>query len=307
MTAFLQWVMAGRMQAAAFASLCFALGLLLPPATLAGAATVGLAGLRHGWLEALGVAGISALVLAGAGAVMAGQPLYGLSVLVLGVVMAGLGAAVQRTGQLLAGVFGAALLGVAVVFGFHAALGDPAAWWMEFITEVAGPALDESGMLAGEEDPEVMVRRAASMMTGVLGGVFFIGVMLSLLLARWAQARLDRPGAFQHEFHSLRLPPSAALTGVAIIGIAAVGVPGIGAIARDLGVLAGSIFLVPGIALVHGLVGITSAHVGWLIAFYAVLLVFLPQAVLLIAALGMADSLFDFRARLRSGTSSGDT
>lgn len=289
--------MAGRLKAAGFVALFVALGLLLPPASVIAGGIIALAALRHGLFEALGVTTLAALIIGALGLATLGQPWYGLGVLAMGVPMAALGEAVRRTGRLITGFYGAALVGVAVVLGLHALLGAPAEWWAEFIGEVVAPG-DADGLLAGETDPEGLVDRAAMMMTGVLGGALFLSLTLSLFLARWGHAVLENPGGFRNEFHGLRLPPAAVVAALLVIGLAALQIPGIAGLAVDLAVLAGSAFLVAGVALVHGLLGATGSHGAWLIAFYGVLVIFLPQAVLLVAGMGLVDGLADFRSRL---------
>jgi hypothetical protein len=117
-------------------------------------------------------------------------------------------------------------------------------------------------------------------------------VMIALLLARWAQAKLYNPGGFRTEFHQLRLPLPLA-----------VGLIAGSALAGPLGPGLEMLFVLPlllaGLALVHGVVGLKGWGVGPLWALY---LVWLPLFFLVTPGLmltALIDSGLNFRARLR--------
>ena len=52
------------------------------------------------------------------------------------------------------------------------------------------------------------------------------------------------------------------------------------------------------IVLVHGVVARLGAQRFWLVGFYVLMVLALPQLAMFLAVLGLADSWFDFRGRL---------
>jgi hypothetical protein len=128
-----------------------------------------------------------------------------------------------------------------------------------------------------------------------------ISACLVLLVGRWWQSLLYKPGAFQAEFHALRLSWNQVLVVFAVIVLL---MQGLDSLSDDkLGMVIAPSFTIPillsGIALVHGLVAIAGMSVHWLGMFYVALLfvghlIYLP---LLVTAL--LDVVFDFRSRFR--------
>jgi hypothetical protein len=127
-----------------------------------------------------------------------------------------------------------------------------------------------------------------------------------LLIGRWWQSLLYKPGAFQTEFHNLRLTRNQVLVVFVIIVVL---MQGLQSLSDDnLGMVIAPLFTIPlllsGIALVHGLVAIAGVSAHWLGFFYMALifighLVYLP---LIVTA--MIDVVIDFRSRFRRSKSS---
>ena len=69
--------------------------------------------------------------------------------------------------------------------------------------------------------------------------------------------------------------------------------------ARDLLVLIATVCSFQGLALVHAVVTALGLHKGWLLGLYALLVVALPQIGMVLSALGLTDSMLDFRRRFR--------
>jgi len=128
-----------------------------------------------------------------------------------------------------------------------------------------------------------------------------LSACLVLLIGRWWQSLLYKPGAFQIGFHTLRLSWNQVLVVFVIIVLL---MQGLDSLSDDkLGMVVAPLFTIPillsGIALVHGLVAIAGMSVHWLGMFYMALLlvghlIYLP---LLVTAL--LDVVFDFRSRFR--------
>lgn len=122
-----------------------------------------------------------------------------------------------------------------------------------------------------------------------------LSACLVLLIGRWWQSLLYRPGAFQEEFHGLRLSLNLAF----IISLAMFLLMQVAGWGYALAAMFSIPILLTGIALVHSLVKIAGMSVHWLGMFYLGLILmghFLYLPLLIIALL---DTAFDFRNRLK--------
>jgi hypothetical protein len=57
------------------------------------------------------------------------------------------------------------------------------------------------------------------------------------------------------------------------------------------------LFMVQGVAVVHGIVAIRAAHRGWLAAMYLLLFILMPMSLFAIALTGFFDHWLDYRKR----------
>lgn len=147
---------------------------------------------------------------------------------------------------------------------------------------------------------EVMLAPEPLLLLGMLAWMMAISALGSLLLGRWWQAILYNPGGLGQEFRGLRLaaPLALALTaGVVLCEFAPVDY-------TAWGNLLGLPLFLAGIGLVHHVVAVSHLGAHWLAVFYVCLVFLLGPVGLLLAGLGLLDSLVDVRARLaRRGTS----
>ena len=291
------YIMRGRMQAVLVASVAAMLSMLLPPLSYFSGATIGLVTLRAGNRPGLGVilgAGVAVAVLT---LVTMGSPVPAL-VFAIGLwgpvwVMAN---RLRRTVRLSDSLLLAGLFGAVLVIAFYAVVGEPATWWHQYLLELFKPALQATG----DETKRTaqLIVNLSQVMTGTMAAGLSLTLAGSLLLGRWWQALLYHPGGFRQEFHGLRLGRRLSSgTVVLLIGILlASGTLKLMAI--DLLFVAMALHLLQGLATVHGLVGRSKAHIGWLIGLYVLLLLppTMTQTALTLAVAGFADSWFDFRA-----------
>lgn len=130
---------------------------------------------------------------------------------------------------------------------------------------------------------------------------------LVLLLARWWQSLLFKPGAFQLEFHAMRLNWNQVLVLVVLMGLSIQGLNQISlggpALEGTLGLVLAPVFIIPMllacIALVHGLVAIAGGNSNWLGAFYISLLLLWNFIYIPLIIIALLDVVFDFRARFK--------
>lgn len=296
MRAFASFIVQRRVQAVLIAAGFALLSLLVPPAGYVSGAAVALVTLYRGALEGLLIIGGATAGAAVLALLMWGDAAPALA-FVLGMWLPlWLLAMVWRSTVSLAQTLQAAAgIGVVLVVLMHLVLSDPAAWWRDFL-DVLRPAMEQAGLFGSGEGVEHVLETAARAMTGLMAAGLVFSLMISLIIARWWQAALYNPGGFQREFHALRLGRGAAVALVVVLVLSLV--DGVAAVANDIAMVGVAMYLFQGLALVHRMVAAFHAHALWLVGLYVVMVLVAPQMVLLLSAMGFADTWLDFRARL---------
>ncbi|MCB1801002.1 MAG: hypothetical protein KDI82_04870 [Gammaproteobacteria bacterium] len=299
MKAFANWVMKGRMQAVIAATVLAILALLVTPLALVSSAVIMLAVQRQGWGEGLLVVGSALLALAGLGGLLFQMPVaVALIGTMLWVPAALLGGVLGRTGSLRLAIEAAAVLAGLLVLVQYAMLGDPAAFWADALNEFVTHRLQEETQAASNIGQ--LVEAMSGWMAGGVAATWLLGSVISLCLARYWSALIDRPGAFAEEFRQLRfgrwlllLVPVLLVAGVLVTG----GEPNLLAQLYIVGMV---LFMLQGLSVGHGLVADFGASPAWLVGLYLLLFLVAPQGATAIAIAGYADGWLDFRARARA-------
>lgn len=301
MNAFAAFILRGPGQAAsvACATLLLATVPLLAPLAWVSAAVLALVMLQLGPRPYAFATGVAVAALVAAGWLVLQQPLAAAVVAITAWVPAGLIALVlHRRARLDDALIAACLLGWLVVIGFHLGLDDPAQWWQQTLLQVMPPERVETEFGVPAARMREFIERAAPLMTGMLGASIVVGNVGSVLLARWLQAGLYHPGAFGNEFRGLRLGRVAAGVLVVLCAVAlALPVP----LLAGLSFVALAVYVFQGLAVAHGVVAGRQLGLAWLVGLYLLGVVALPQVVLALALVGVADAWLDFRARGRAG------
>ncbi len=294
------FVMRGRMQAAMAASVLALLSLLFPPVTLLSAAVVALVTLRHGLREGALLTGIATLACALLSLLALGVVLPVVSfVLMMWLPVWLLGGVLRASRSLGLALQVGLLMGLVVIAAQYTQGGDPVATWREAL-EPFVQSLVEAGIVAAT-DREGLLLTMAAWMPGVIAAGFLLQTQVALLLGRWWQAMLYNPGGFRQEFHQLRLGRPLAWATLGVLGLSAFAGAAGGHWLSYLDILLVAAWFLQGLAVVHAVVGLRRASVGWLVAVYALLLLAMPHMATLLALIGFADSWIDLRARLASG------
>lgn len=296
MRAVVALIMRGRSHAMTASALTAALSLLFPPLSYVSGAVIGLATLKQGPREGLLVI-IGSVLLSGVFSMLiAGTPKPALAFLAMTWLPAWLLAMVVRTtrSQGLA-VVAAAGLGVTAMLAMHVIVGDPAAWWRALLTEFFAPAM-QSAEASAVAQLELMVNAWAPRMTRIFGAVSVVGLVGTLLIARYWHAMLDNPGGFGREFRQLRLGRPAVGAG-AVVGIVSWTIGADSQLASDLAGPLSVMLAFQGLAVVHMLAHVRKVSVAWLVAMYGLLLVPPHLALPVLAVTGLVDGLIDLRAR----------
>ena len=302
MKALAEFIVKGRWQAVLVATACGVMTFMLPPFSTmlnyVAAAAVALVTLHVGLLQGLQVLLIAAVVT-----VLVYQ-LLGIHAAVIAVMVALLwvpcwvmAVILQMTRRLDQVLKAAVLFGGVLLLAVYGLYGDPVPWWIERLQGLQ-QLLEEAGLPLTNLSDEQLLHDIAALMTGLVLASLLLGVLGSLILARWWQSRLVHPGAFREEFCALRLGHAAGLLTLGMM-LAARFVEGSpGELIAQLAMLLLVPYLLVGLAVVHSLVAQTARSTVWLAVVY-ILLALIPQATLLLAGGGLLDTWVDFRRRLQ--------
>ncbi len=288
--------MRGPLQAVSIA-LAFALtGLLFAPSLVLGGAVIGLVVLREGLYEATKVAALAALCAGLVLQVAMGAGTSGLVVLLPWVPIlcaARILRASENQGRALA------TLGVFVggfALAIRQSLPDVDAFWRERLTQLAASVKNQGSQFLSPEE----ISAVAGVMHQASIGVMLLGLVGMLMLARWWQSELYKPGAFGEEFRALVLP-SWVVPVSGAVALAATflerGTLGAG-FAGDALVVLVLLFAAQGLSIAHERVLALKAPRAWLVGLYVCASLLPHVAATGLAATGIADFVADFR-RLR--------
>jgi hypothetical protein len=281
------YILSGRLQAAAITGTLTLVSWFLPPlAFLVSGVPIGLVTLRRGAMLGVQVAA-GAFLFISLIALLTGVPPAVAAGFAVGVWLPVWICALVLRNTESQGVMimAAGGLGMAFVAAMHLAVEDTAGWWRRWFE-----AWLESNMppeAAGQY--QQVLDAAIPLLNAMMGSALVVSLSATLLAARWWQALLFNPGGFQREFHTLKLPRMLALPTLIAI-IAAMTTEGtVQEIIRDLLVVTLFMFLFQGISAVHRTVAANGLSHFWLVGMYC-LLVLVPHMVLFMACLGLADS-----------------
>jgi hypothetical protein len=292
-----EFVMRGRMQAVLVTAVAAMLTLVIPLLAYLSGAAVGLVTLRINPKQGLAVIAGAVLTVAVLSSLVFGNTQFGIGFAVVFMMLWLpvwiLAASLRRSVNLAKSLKLAGLFGAMLVIGFYLATDNPATWWQVGMEKVLSPAL-EGAAKERIDEMNAAVAETAQMMTGYMGGLMGLNLMICLFIARWWQAMLYNPGGFRQEFHRLRLGKGFALGILVIVLMLLIssGKP----MVVDLLVVTVMLFMVQGLAVSHSLVANAGAGWGWLVMLYVLLVLAQPPTALTLAMAGFVDNWFDFRA-----------
>ena len=251
----LTFVMRGRVHVITACAVCSVFSLLLFPFNYVSGALLGLATLRNGALEGALVL-LGSTVLGGAfmfAAIDTFRPALLLAVLswaplwVLAIVLR------ETRSQGAALAVGGLVLAAAIVV-VRLVLGDPAMWWTRVLEEFFS-------WLSVSTDWGPFIDRIAPLMTGIVAAGALLGLAVTLMLARWWHAVLDRPGGFGEEFRALRMPRYAGYAALVLAAVAWFATGWASHLAYEWLMILLVLFGLQGVALVHYVVKRRNASV----------------------------------------------
>ncbi len=189
---------------------------------------------------------------------------------------------------------GLAMLGVLAVFVIY---GDPAPWWRQLMQGMVDTLVAAQPEL-GEVSPSLaaFIRQSAPLMTGVVAAGLGFAALTCLVLGRWWQSLLVKPGALRGEFYALRLNGALSLAGIAVLAVASLKLGVVSTIAVQWSLIAMVVFFFVGLAVIHATLANLKAAKAWLIGVY-VLISLIPHAMVLVVVTGLLDPWMDLRRR----------
>ncbi|MFK7890321.1 MAG: DUF2232 domain-containing protein [Granulosicoccus sp.] len=291
------WVPVLLLTAAGAGILVLLISTLSMLCLIASAAVVAFVALRHGEMAAVKVAGSCLLLLVLVSLILYGSALhipliaviYWLPAIVAAFLLA-------RTVRLEISIIAIVLFGLVAVVAFVMLVGNVTDFLQNQFLEATRLATEQSesgASMITDEQQQTIVERVAWVIPGAFGVSVMSIALGALFLARSWQAELFNPGGFQKEFHGLKLGRSVSLAAVLVIALAMMqGGQLSGAVAM---VIIFGLFL-QGLAVVHSLVKQRQMNRLWLHGMYIFVLL-LPHTLLLLAALGLTDNLFNLRGK----------
>lgn len=197
-----------------------------------------------------------------------------------------------RQGLLLLALVAAAVLFIVAVY---LTVGDAAAFWRQGLDLMLEKALPPAYIA----EYKAALRPVMPLLNALLAAALLLNIFGGVLLARWWQARLFNPGAFQREFHALQLPVRVLPLSALVFILLLIPAEPWQAMFRDIMALLLFMYLLKGIAAVHRGVSALKRPSFWLGSMYC-LLVLVPQTGLLLACVGMIDT-YRFWRRRKTG------
>jgi hypothetical protein len=284
---------AASISAAAYA----VLALFFAPFMIVSGAIVAMSTLRHG-----AAAGLRVVVIAGS---IAGIAYFGLlhqpeAVMLLAMVWLPLLAAAQvlRTSESQGQAMGICGVVAALYCGvIRATVPNIAEYWATRLEVLGKTVRDQGGTFFAPEE----VAQIAGVMHESIVVVVTLFWICATLVARWWQSELFNPGGFGREFRILVIPKAFSLIAalVAVLALMQIFAGSGHGLASDLLVVVVVLFAFQGLALIHHRAQKIGLAKLWLVGFYVLLILMLHRIGVLLALIGIVDTIIDPR-RLRS-------
>jgi hypothetical protein len=297
------FIMAGRFQAVAFISLVALLSVFIAPLALFSNAAVALVALRRGTNQAATVMLIASVLFTVVFFVLsANASLVFASTLLQWSLMIVLASTLTRS---VSWTYTLQIILLIVVGGltiFHLSVSDTQTFWegTEFWKASVKPfamTLAEGQQWTDKETASFLKAIPSWLAVGFLVDLLVTSIV-SLLIARYWQSLLFNKGGFGKEFRELRvgkIPAMAWLLSVILFAVTQ------SQLIAGISLLGMAVFLLQGLAVIHGLVNKMQMNNGWLAAMYILLIPIFPNSAVMIVLLvlfGLIDNVTDFRNTL---------
>lgn len=181
---------------------------------------------------------------------------------------------------------------VAVV-GAHLIVPDMKVFWVDHLTGYLQNITQAADWKLTSDQLQKMVHQLAPIATGIAGFIVLMGTFVQLIVARWWQSVIFKPGALRQEFANIRMTQTWAI----IITAAIVGAFfKVAVIIDSLPVLVVP-FMIAGLSFLHLVVTFNRMLLIPLALVYIGMLFFTVYLIIPLALLGYADCFINFRQR----------
>ncbi len=130
-------------------------------------------------------------------------------------------------------------------------------------------------------------------LTPILGAMAFLSALLSFFLGYHWKSVLSEEESFSTLFRNISFGSNAAIVMTIILGLAFIN----NNLAFNISGIIGAVCLVQGIAILHFIMHVRKWNRIWLFIFYFLVLL-IPEAMLLLASLGLVDNWINFRKKI---------
>jgi hypothetical protein len=190
---------------------------------------------------------------------------------------------------------------IVVMVVFFLVQHDPVAFWMQFL-EVIRPILSQESLHLTQNEIQTMLDRTASITTGSIMAYATLGVICALLMGRAWQASLYHPGGLRKEFQQLRFGRNVGLVSLLIFAMMFMSQylsSFLALVFANISIVVGLIYVIVGLAVVHGLVAMRANGYFWLVGVYALLILLGQVMAPMLLALALTDIWMDYRGRFK--------
>ncbi|MFK7794848.1 MAG: hypothetical protein AB8B89_05830 [Gammaproteobacteria bacterium] len=187
----------------------------------------------------------------------------------------------------------AALLGAIAFVIVSALFPNSHQFWQQSLSSILAPVLETGGYNA--EQSALLISQTAKFMTGLLIASIVLVHSSILLFGYKLKCLVDDSKQFEQDFEQMRLGKVLAFLAV-LVGMWAVLAQSSYA-AQLCGILS-ILFFLQGMAVIHTTTGTMTKGKLWLIIAY-ILVIFVPQAILVVILLGISETFFKIRERVK--------
>lgn len=189
------------------------------------------------------------------------------------------------------------LTGIVLICLIHLVFPEIQIWWTKQLTAYfnkTASMLEQfkpEGAASSEEMQTSIVASVKHYITGFVIASIIINAFLQLIIARWWQAIIFNPGGLRKELYQIRLSYISAAVFIAVLGLAYMG----NTFGLDMMPVMITAFCAAGLSLIHCRLAINKAGWFWLMLVYLGIIFIFPMGIVLVAIMGLLDSLFNMR------------
>ena len=290
---FALFALSGRFQAFGIIFGFLALALIFPLGSIVSGAVLVSVTLHAGIRNALQLVLMTTLALAAACFFMLSNPMIGLYAAFVQLTPSLLLASDFRATQSLAITLQAsALLGVVSFVLIDGLFPNSALFWQQALTQIFEPVL-QSGAMPRDEGV-ANIQTISQYMTGIMIMSMVLVHSSLIFIGHWLYCVAEDSQQYKEDFKNLRLGKVLALLSLGLITAAIV------LQSNYLAQLSGIVtilFCIQGMNVIHTLCAGMTNNKLWLIMSYLIV-IFVPQAILIIVILGLAETFFALRDKI---------